>query len=101
MIEKIKQKWGLKTNFELFVIFVVFSITGSLSAFLSKPLCRFLQLTPETLSFWFTPIRLLLIFPIYQILLVLVGYLFGQFPFFWQFEKKMLQKLGLGFLFKK
>jgi hypothetical protein len=25
--------------------------------------------------------------------------LFGQFKFFWAFEKKMLKRLGLGFLF--
>jgi len=30
-----------------------------------------------------------------------VGWLFGQFKFFWAFEKKFLNRLGLGFLFKK
>jgi len=41
-----------------------------------------------------------LIFPIYQITLPLVGWLFGQFKFFWDFEKKMLQRMGLGRFFK-
>jgi len=53
------------------------------------------------LGFWFTPIRLLLIFPIYQVLLVAIGFLFGQFKFFWAFEKKMLRSMKLGFLLPK
>jgi hypothetical protein len=36
-----------------------------------------------------------LIFPLYQVLLVLIGALFGQFSFFWGFEKKMLRRFGL------
>jgi hypothetical protein len=35
------------------------------------------------------------------VLLVSIGFLFGQFAFFWEFEKKMLRSIGLGFLFKE
>ena len=45
-------------------------------------------------------LRILLIFPIYQITLPLVGWMFGQFKFFWNLEKKMLQRMGLGRFFK-
>jgi hypothetical protein len=97
----LKQRWGLTSNFQLTLIIIVFAITGSASAWLSKPFCLWLGITKEDLGFWFTPIRLLLIFPIYQVLLVVIGFLFGQFKFFWAFEKKMLKSMGLGFLFKK
>jgi hypothetical protein len=60
-----------------------------------------LGILKEDLEYWFTPIRLILIFPIYQVLLVVIGFLFGQFKFFWAFEKKMLKRMGLGFFFKK
>jgi hypothetical protein len=33
-------------------------------------------------------------------LLVSFGFIFGQFTFFWAFEKKMLKSMGLGFLVK-
>ena len=33
-------------------------------------------------------------FPTYQVLIVVVGALFGQFEFFWNFEKKMLAHMG-------
>lgn len=99
-METFKERWGIKSNIQLTVILIVFAITGSTSAWLSKPFCFWLGIIKEDLEFWFTPIRLILIFPIYQVLLVLIGFLFGQFKFFWAFEKKMLKRLGLGFFFK-
>jgi hypothetical protein len=101
MMGGLKQRWGLTSNFQLTLIIIVFAITGSASAWLSKPFCLWLGITKGDLGFWFTPIRLLLIFPIYQVLLVAIGFLFGQFKFFWAFEKKMLKSMGLGFLFKE
>jgi hypothetical protein len=100
-MRKLKERWGITSNLQLTVIFIVFAITGSASAWLSKPVCMWMGITEADLGFWFTPVRLLLIFPIYQILLVFIGFVFGQFKFFWAFEKKMLKGLGLGFLFKQ
>ncbi|MGL2993933.1 DUF6787 family protein [Flavobacterium sp. TSSA_36] len=99
-MKKLKERWGIESNFQLTIIFIVFAITGSASAWLSKPFCLWLCISKEDFGFWFTPLRLLLIFPIYQVLLVCIGFLFGQFRFFWTFEKKMLRSMGLGFLFK-
>src|SRR6478752_9701606 len=100
-MDKLKKNWGIESNFQFAVIFIVFALTGSASAWLSKPFCFWLGITKDDLGVLFTPIRLLLIFPIYQVLLVLIGFIFGQFKFFWGVEKKMLTRMGLGFLFKK
>ena len=100
-MKKLKERWGIDSNFQLAIIFIVFAITGSVSAWLSRPFCLWLGITKSDLGFWFTPTRLLLIFPIYQVLLVIIGFLLGQFQFFWSFEKKMLKSMGLGFLFRK
>jgi hypothetical protein len=100
-MDKLKQRWGITSNFQLTIIFIVFAITGSTSAWLSKPFCVWLGITKEDFGFWFTLIRLIIIFPIYQVLLVAIGTIFGQFRFFWDFEKKMLKSMGLGFLFKE
>jgi O-antigen ligase len=96
-----KKRWSITSNLQLTIIVLVFAITGSTSAWLSKPICVGLGITRESFQFWFTPARLVLIFPIYQILLVFIGFLFGQFTFFWAFEKKMLKRIGFGFLFKE
>ena len=100
-MQGLKQRWGIRSNLQLTIIFIVFALTGSASAWLSRPFCLWLGITKEDIGFWFTPVRLLMIFPIYQILLVFIGTLFGQFQFFWTFEKKMLRSMKLGFLLPK
>ena len=100
-MKKLKERWGIQTNFQLFIIFTVFAITGSLSAWLSTFVCDLIGINKNNLGLIFTPVRLIIIFPIYQLLLVLIGFLFGQFKFFWAFEKKILRQMGLGFLFKE
>ncbi|MFY7989014.1 MAG: DUF6787 family protein [Flavobacterium sp.] len=100
-MKKLKERWNVTSNWQLIIIFIVFAITGSTAAYLSKPLTNFLGVTKENLSLWiYWPIRLIIIFPAYQILLVLIGALFGQFNFFWEFEKKMLIRMKLGFIAK-
>jgi hypothetical protein len=98
---RLKERWGITSDFQMVIIFIVFAITGSASAWLSKYACMLIGVTKEDLGFWFTPFRLLMIFPLYQVLLVLIGFLFGQFRFFWAFEKRMLRGIGLGFLLPK
>lgn len=100
-MKKLKERWNVSSNWQLTIIFIVFAITGSTAAYLSKPLTDFLGITKDNLSLWiYWPIRLIIIFPAYQVLLVLIGALFGQFNFFWEFEKKMLNKMKLGFIGK-
>ena len=94
-IKKLKEKWNIESNFQLVIICVVFSVTGSISIWIVKPILDFVGLDKSTVSPWiFWPIRISIIFPIYQILIVIIGALFGQFQFFWNFEKKMLSRLG-------
>ena len=94
-MNKLKKRWGIESNLQIVLILIVFAITGSTSAKLAGPLCELLGITEDAFSwpiYWF--FRIILIFPIYQVLLVFFGWLFGQFEFFWQFEKKMLGRLG-------
>ncbi len=101
-MEKLKEHWGLKTNWDVVTVLIVFAINGSFSAWVAKPVTGFFSLSPENLNPWvYYALRILLIFPIYQTTLPITGWLFGQFKFFWGFEKKFLGRLGLGFLFKK
>lgn len=93
-MDKLKQRWGIDSNFQIIIIFIVFAITGSTAAKLAAPICGFIELNEETSPYVYWFVRILLIFPLYQILLVCFGWLFGQFSFFWKFEKKMLVRLG-------
>jgi len=93
--QKLKSKWKIQSNFQLVVILIVFAVTGSCSLVVANPVLGLLNITPESMSPWiFKPLRLILIFPIYQVLILLFGALFGQFQFFWNFEKKILSRMG-------
>src|SRR4051812_6318367 len=99
-MKKLKERWGITSGFQFAVIFLVFAITGSTAAYLSKPILGWLGITKADTSAWvYYPLYIVLILPVYQVLLVSYGFLFGQFKFFWAFEKKMLKGMGLGFLF--
>ena len=94
-MKKLKIKWGINSNFQLVIILIVFSVTGSIAVWIVKPILDFIGLDKSAISPWvFWPIRISIIFPIYQVLIVIIGALFGQFKFFWNFEKKMLSRLG-------
>lgn len=96
-----KERWNIKSNWQAFVIIVVFAITGSSAAYLSKPILSLFGIVKGSVSNWlYYPLYILLIFPVYQVLLISFGFIFGQFTFFWAFEKKMLKSMGLGFLVK-
>lgn len=94
-MKKLKQRWEIESNLQIVLILIVFAITGSSSAKLAAPVCEFFGIYKETtVWYWYWLARILLIFPIYQVLLVLFGWIFGQFNFFWNFEKKMLGRMG-------
>ena len=93
LINKIKIKWGIKSNFQLLIIFLVFGVTGSTSVWVSKPILDFVGLDQSAVSalvYW--PVRIIIIFPVYQALLLIIGSIFGQSKFFKNFIKKMFQK---------
>ena len=95
--EKIKTRWEIQSYWQMAVIFIVFGITGSSAVKLAAPVLSLFRVD-DNLSPWiYWPIRIVVIFPLYQILLVLFGWLFGQFDFFWKIEKKMISR----FAFKK
>jgi hypothetical protein len=94
--DKLKSRWGIQHNWEILVILLVFSITGSLSVKVGKPILDFLNIHKESMNalmYW--PLRILVSFVAYQVLLVAIGTLLGQHKFFWGMEKKMLRRFGI------
>ena len=80
---------------QLIIIFIVFGITGSLSVALGKYVLFKIIGQDFVNNDFYWILRLILIFPLYQILLIFVGTLFGQFKYFWEIEKKILIRMGL------
>lgn len=99
-MNKLKERWGITSNFQLVIIFIVFAITGSTSAWVTRPILAFIGIEKDTMNpFIYWPLSLLLILPVYKMLLIIIGTIFGQYRFFSQFVKKMLINMRLGFLF--
>lgn len=95
-MNKLKQRWGITSNFQIFVILWVFSITGTSSLYVSRPLIKLLGIHPEKLSpilYWIFFVLVSLV--VYQFLLLIFGWIFGQFDFFWQIVRRMLKRLGI------
>ena len=94
-MKRLKEKWRITSNFQFIIILIVFSVTGTLAVWVAKPILELVGLDKSAVTPWmFWPIRIAIIFPIYQVMIVVIGALFGQFKFFWAFEKKMLVRLG-------
>ena len=42
MMKRLKERWGITSNFQIVIIFIVFAITGSTSAYFSGPLTDYI-----------------------------------------------------------
>ena len=101
-MNKLKKRWGITSNFQLLLIILVFSLNGSFATWVAKPVTELVGLDRESTNPWiFWPLRILLIFPIYQLTLPIVGFCFGQFKFFWNFTKKTLSRMGFKRFFEE
>jgi uncharacterized protein (DUF983 family) len=93
ILQKLQQRWGVNSIWQVCVIFVVFGLTGISAAAIKKPIFQWLEID-ETTPIW---LRILVwivtVLPTYQVLLLLYGFLLGQFTFFWNFEKRTFGRI--------
>ena len=89
-LEKLKQRWGVSSTWQVVAILLVFSLAGSSILWIRQPLYHLLHI-PADASLW---IRIPVTILVYQVLLLAWGTVFGHFRFFWAKEKKLF-----GFLF--
>ena len=93
-LERLKVKWKLKSLFQVVLILIVFSLTGMTVVYVRPILFSWFGYDEQT-PFWIKTITyILLIFPMYQILILVYGTLFGQFAFFWEKEKKLFKAIA-------
>jgi len=95
-LDKIINKFHAKSFKHLMIIFTVFALSGSCSLLISSPILSILDLK-EVINFYplYLIVRVLLLIPIYQIVLIIIATIFGEFSYFWVFEKKFLKRLRL------
>ncbi len=74
------------------MILLVFVCTGFTVMFLKRPLVAWAAGDGEQPAL-FTVLYYILILPVYNLFLLLYGALFGQFRFFWEFEKRFFTRI--------
>ena len=92
MLEKTRKFFKTKTYLQLFLIFLVFAVSGSLSVIVSEPVVQYIGLEIIDNVVLKTIVRIIIIFPLYQVILLIIGTIFGQFKYFWEFEKKFWKR---------
>lgn len=97
MIERFKERWNIKSNGQLLLILLVFSLTGSASLYVKQGVFFLLGINEDTALWLKVALYILTIIPTYYFLLIVIGFVFGQSEFALQFGKKMLSR----FKFKK
>ena len=96
MLKKCIKIFSANSLSHLIIIFIVFGITGSLSVALSEPILNYLRLDKITNYIAFHMLlRILVILVVYQVLLIVIGSIFGQFDYFRKIQKRFLVRIKL------
>ncbi len=98
-LQRLQTKWKLDSLFQVVMVLVVFACTGFTILFIKNPILGFFGV--EKGGFLNTVLYLLLVLPLYQIFLLIYGFVFGQFRFFWEKEKQIFKRIGGLFSKKK
>jgi hypothetical protein len=96
-IDRLKSRWNLTNTWQVIIILIVFACTGTTVLIIKKPL--FAMWFPEgDKPIWASVLYYILIFPVYNVFLLFYGFVFGQFKFFWEFEKKFFKRIFSKFI---
>ena len=94
MFKRLQGKWGVSAR-QFWILFIVFGLTGTTTAILTRYLTTWLGMDASTFWMWKILLRVGILVFGYQFILLGYGALLGQWAFFWKYEKKLLQKLGI------
>ncbi len=101
MIEKLKQRWNVRNGWDVLIILVVFACTGFSVLYVKRWLFELVGLTENSPGWLRWTVNILIILPLYQVILLAWGWIWGKFTFFWEFEKRMFSRIGGLFRSKK
>jgi hypothetical protein len=90
-VGRLRRRWGVSTG-QVFVILLVFACTGFTVMFLKRPVVALLAGEGEQ-SLLLGVAYYVLVLPLYNAILLAYGTLFGQFRFFWDFERRAVARL--------
>ena len=90
-LHRLGKRWGVSPK-RAMLILTVFACTGFTLMFLKRPVVALFTEDGEQ-PLLFTILYYILIFPVYNVLLLIYGALLGQFRFFWDYERRFFNRL--------
>lgn len=90
-MQKLRERWGVSST-RVILILIVFSCTGFSVMFLKNPILNLIT-GQEDQSILHSVIYYILVLPLYNLLLLVYGFIFGQFNFFWNFERRFFARI--------
>ncbi len=98
ILKKLEKRWIVQERWQITRIFIIFAITGTTSLYVTTPILNAIGLTKDVFSentfylILYYVIKFFAILPFYNILLLIFGWVFGEYKFFHSFVKKMLDR---------
>lgn len=93
MLRKLQLRWGVKNLIQVVLILLVFTCTGFSVLFVEEWLMRLLGV-PKDIPDWLRVLLFVVVtLPVYQLLLLFFGLIFGQLRFFLDFEKRFFIRI--------
>jgi hypothetical protein len=93
VVNKLKVRWGIQSNWQILAIIIVFTLAGPTVVYIKGWYFHLLSFDENTPILIKTIAYLLFIFPAYQCLLLVYGFILGQFRFFWEKEKALIRMI--------
>ena len=91
-MERLSKRWGVQPA-RVLLILLVFACTGFTVMFLKRPLVAWASGSGGEQPLLFSILYYVLILPFYNVVLLIYGAVFGQFRFFWEFERRFFRRL--------
>jgi hypothetical protein len=93
MWKKLQDRWGVNSSWDVLVILIVFAFTGFSIMYIKRYLFAVTGLNDSEAWVQWT-VNIIFILPLYQVVLLAWGWVFGKYEFFFQFVARMITQLG-------
>ena len=90
-MQRLGKHWGVGPG-RVVLILLVFACTGTTVMLLKRPIVGLFTEHGEQ-PLLFSILYYILILPVYNVILLVYGALFGQFKFFWAFEQRFFRRI--------
>ncbi len=91
-LQKLQHRWKAGSIWQVFAILLTFACTGLTVVYLMRPILHYFF--GNEIPGWARVVYYIFILPIYNLILLFYGFIFGQFKFFLEFEKRFFRRIG-------